>query len=60
MEIMDIVKVLQKSPLFCANIVKKNPSRAKETTLATAGTNFTKPGAQKKGDLCISTFMTSN
>ena len=36
---------LQRSPLFCANIVKKDPGRAKQNSLATAVTNFTKPGA---------------
>ena len=45
-------KLLQRSPLFCANIVKKDPGRARQNSLATAGTNFTKPGAQNKGDLC--------
>ena len=35
------------------NIVKKDPGRARQNSLATAGTNFTKPGAQNKGDLCI-------
>ena len=40
--------------LYCAqNIVKKDPGRAWQNSLATAGTNFTKPGAQNKGDLCI-------
>ena len=34
------------------NIVKKDPGRARQNSLATAGTNFTKPGAQNKGDLC--------
>ena len=33
------------------NIVKKDPGRAKQSSLATAGTNFTKPGAQNRGDL---------
>ena len=45
---------IQRSPLFFANIVKKDPGRAKQNSLATAGTNFTKPGAQNKGDLCMS------
>ena len=35
-----------------ANIVKKDPGRARQSSLVTAGTNFTKPGAQNKGDLC--------
>ena len=39
--------------MFCTNIVKKDPGRAKQSSLATAGTNFIKPGAQNKGDLCI-------
>ena len=30
---------------------KKDPGRARQNSLATAGTNFTKPGAQNKGDL---------
>ena len=44
---------LQGSPLFCANIVKKDPGRARQNSLATAGINFTKPGAQNKVDPCI-------
>ena len=36
------------------NIVKKDPGRARQNSLATAGTYLTKPGAQNKGDLCIS------
>ena len=28
------------------NIAKKDPGRAKQKSLATAGANFTKPGAQ--------------
>ena len=43
---------VQRSPLFCANTFKKDPGRARQTSLATAGTNFTKPGAHNKGDLC--------
>ena len=31
---------------------KKDLGRARQNSLATAGTNFTKPGAQNKGDLC--------
>ena len=34
------------------NIVKKDPGRAMQNSLATAQTNFTQPGAQIKGDLC--------
>ena len=35
------------------SLVKKDPGRAKQNSLATAGTNFTKPGgAQNKVDLC--------
>ena len=45
---------LLRSPSFCANIVKKDPGRARQNSLATAGTNFTKPGAQNKGDICSS------
>ena len=44
--------LVQRSPLFCANIVKKDPGRVRQNSLATAGTNFTKAGAQNKGDLC--------
>ena len=43
---------VQRSPLFCANIVKKDPGIARQKSLATARTNFTKPGAHNKGDLC--------
>ena len=50
-QIVNLGKV-QRSPLFCANIVKKDPGRARQNSLATAGTNFTKSGAQNKGDLC--------
>ena len=39
------------------SIAKKDPGRTRQSSLATAGTNFTKPGAQNKGDLC--TFMAS-
>ena len=40
------------------NIVKKDPGRARQNSLATAGTNFTKPGAHNKGDLCtVSSFI---
>ena len=35
------------------NTFKKDPGRARQNSLATAGTNFTKPGAQNIGDLCI-------
>ena len=31
---------------------KKDPGRARQNSLAKAGTNFTKPGAQNKGNLC--------
>ena len=48
---------LQRSPLLCANIVKKDPGRARRNSLATARTNFTKPGAQNKGDLCTCTLV---
>ena len=34
------------------SIVKKDPGMTLQDSLATAGTNFTKPGAQNKGDLC--------
>ena len=45
---------IQRSPLFCGNIVKKDPGRAGQNSLATAGTNFTKPGVHNKGDLQLS------
>ena len=45
---------IQRSPLFCASIFKKDPGRARQNSLATAGTNFTKPGVHNKGDLCMS------
>ena len=47
---------VQSSTLFCANTYKKDPGRARQSSLATAGTNFTKPGAQNKGDLCTTHF----
>ena len=43
---------VQRSTLFCANIVKKDPGRARQNSQATAGTNFTKPGAHSNVDLC--------
>ena len=43
--------------MFCANTVKKDPARARQKSLATAGTNFTKHGAQNKGNLCSSTHL---
>ena len=43
----------RRSPLFCANIDKKDPGRARQNSLATEGTNFTKPGAQNKVDPCM-------
>ena len=40
-------KSLYRGLLYSAqNLVKKDPGRAKQKSLATAGTNFTKPGAQ--------------
>ena len=62
------ISYVQRSPLFCANISKKDPGRVRQNSLATAGTNFTKPGAHNKGDLCrlptyryqIFTFSKSN
>ena len=41
------------------NTVKKDQGRAKQKSLATTVANFTKPGAQNKGDLCISIFEES-
>ena len=35
------------------NTTKHYPGTARQNSLATAGTNLTKPGAQKKVDLCI-------
>ena len=43
---------IQGSPSFCANIVKKDPGSVGQNSVAIAGTNFTKPGAHNKGDLC--------
>ena len=43
---------LQSSTLFCAKRDKHYPSWPGQTSLATAGTNFTKPGAQNKVDPC--------
>ena len=44
--------------LYSAQITfKKDPGRARQNSLATAGTNSTKPGAQNKGDLCRKHFM---
>ena len=31
---------------------KQDPGRVRQKSLVTAGTNFTKPGAHNKGDLC--------
>ena len=31
---------------------KKDPDRARQNSLATVGTNFSKPRAHNKGDLC--------
>ena len=39
------------------NTVKKDPGRARQNNVATAGTHFTKPGAYNKGDLCIVHFL---
>ena len=36
--------------------IHRDQGRARQTSLATAGTNFTKPGAHNKGDLCT-TFL---
>ena len=35
------------------NTFKKDPGRTRQNSLATAGTHFTKPGAQNKVDPCI-------
>ena len=44
---------VKRSTLFCASIFKKDPGRAKQNSLAAAGTKFPKPGAHKKVDLCV-------
>ena len=52
-----LLRYLYRGLLYSAqNIVKKDPGRARQNSLATAQTNFTKPGAQNKGDLCILTL----
>ena len=43
--------LIQRSPLFCANIFKKDPGRARQNSLATAVTNFFKTGAQNRVEL---------
>ena len=55
-EILKIYNV-QRLTLFCANIVKKDPGRAGQNSLATAGTNFTKPGAVYVQFLVYENFM---
>ena len=40
------------------NIVKKDPGRGRQNSLGTTGTNFTKPGAHNKGDLCSDSITT--
>ena len=46
---LGIAEVIYRGPLYSAqNIVKKDPSWAGQNSLATAGTNFTKPGEQNK------------
>ena len=47
---LNLPNSIQRSPLFFANISKKDPGRARQNSLATAGTNFTKPGAHNRGD----------
>ena len=49
----------ENSSEVCTKIGKKDPGMAKQNSLATAATNFTKPGAQNKGDLCRSIFTNS-
>ena len=39
------------------DILKKDPGRAQLKSLATAVANFTKPGAQNKGDPCILSYL---
>ena len=54
MENKKCLQKLYRGLLYSAqNIVKKDPGRAMQNSLVTAQTNFTKPGAQNKGDLCI-------
>ena len=43
--------IIYRGLLYSAQ-VKKDPGRARQNSPATAGTNFTKPGAHNKGDLC--------
>ena len=43
----------QKETGKSSNLAMQHPGRARQNSLATAGTNFTKPGAQNKGDLCM-------
>ena len=46
--------MLYRGLLYSAqNMVKMDPGRARQNSLATAGTNFTKPGAYNKVDICI-------
>ena len=40
--------ILLSSTLLCTNTLKKDPGRARQNSLATAGINFTKPEAQNK------------
>ena len=44
-------KLFTEVDFICAKIVKKDPGRANQNSLATAETNFTKPGAHNKVDL---------
>ena len=51
--------VLYRGLLYSArNIVKQDPGRARQKSLYTAIANFTKPGAQNKGDLCSDPMTT--
>ena len=53
-----LVDIKYRGLLYSAqSTFKKDPGRARQKSLATAGTNFTKPGAQNKGDLCIQFFF---
>ena len=43
---------LQRSTLFCANVVKEDPGRARQNCLATAGGKLHQTSSELKDDLC--------
>ena len=52
-DIQSCHELMYRAQLYSApSTLKKDPGRARQKSLATAGTNFTKPGAHNKGDLC--------